>query len=413
MHRGFILRVYLWVSHLFALIAKPVLRRRLARGKEHPDRWIEKLGLGLAPRPEGTLVWLHAVGLGEVLSLRGLITRISAVRPDISFLVTSTTLASAGVFAKNAPDRTLHQFLPIDAPRYRRRFLDHFTPDMCIWAEQDLWPGLVSDIAKRRIPQCIVAARMNARSLRSHQRAGQLYRDLYQSMVVVTAQDSATADHLQQLGATSSVTGSLKPAAPALSCDPVDLATLQQSVKGRFVWAVASAHPEDAAIAQAAHAILRQTDPSALLIIAPRFGEAFAAHSAPRKSQGAWPAPADQIWLCDTLGELGMVYRVAKAALIGGTFNSIEGHNPWEAAALGCAIIHGPRTANFTQDYADLDTAKAAIPVTDAAQLAAALSPEGLAATAQSAAHCIAQSSRRTDALAARLVHILEAADGR
>lgn len=412
MHRGFALRAYLWVSHLFALVARPLLRRRLARGKEYPDRWAEKLGLELAQRPTGRLIWLHAVGLGEVLSLRGLIARIGAARPDISFLVTSTTVASADVFAKNAPARTLHQFLPIDAPRFRKRFLDHFAPDLCIWAEQDIWPGFVSDMAQRGIPQCMIAARMNAASFRSHQRVAPLFRDLYQTMALVTAQDSLTADHLQELGARPIVTGSLKPASPALSCDPAALEALRQAVAGRFVWAVASAHPDDAAVAQAAHAILRQSDPSALLIIAPRFPEVFADHSAPRKSQGAWPAPTDAIWLCDTLGDLGLVYRTARAALIGGTFGPIEGHNPWEAAALGCAILHGPRTAHFKQDYADLEAADAALPVADAAELAAALSSAPIADTAQSATQCIAQASARTDALAARLLDILEAAHG-
>lgn len=414
MRRGLALRAYLWVSHLFALVARPLLRRRLLRGKEHPDRWTEKLGLGLARRPQGRLIWLHAVGLGEVLSLRGLIARIGAERPDISFLVTSTTVASADVFAKNAPPRTLHQFLPVDAPRYRKRFLDHFAPDLCIWAEQDLWPGLVSDIARRNIPQCMVAARMNAASFRSHRRAAALFRNLYQSMALVTAQDRGTADHLHKLGAAAPlVTGSLKPAAPALSCAPAALEALQHAIDGRFVWAVASAHPQDAAIAQAAHKILRQTDPSALLIIAPRFRDAFAGHVAPRKSAGLWPASADPIWLCDTLGDLGLVYRVAQAALIGGTFSTIEGHNPWEAAALGCAILHGPRTAHFKQDFAELDAALAAFSVTDAAGLAAILSSDQIPVAARNAAQCIARASARTDALAARLVHILETAHAR
>jgi len=208
MQRGLALRGYLAASYLIPLLAPTLLRRRLKRGKEHPTRWHEKLG-----RAVGPLVWLHAVGLGEVLSLRGLITAMAAARPDLSFLVTSTTAISANVFAKNAPPRTIHQFLPLDAPQYRRRFLDHFRPDLCIWAEQDLWPGMVSDLGRRTIPQCIVAARMNARSFSSHQKAKGLYRDLYGAMTLITAQDPQTAEHLKALGAAVEVTGSLKPAA--------------------------------------------------------------------------------------------------------------------------------------------------------------------------------------------------------
>ena len=158
MRRGGLLRAYLVTSYLFPLFAGRVLRKRIARGKEHPTRWIEKQARGLAPRPDGPLIWLHAVGLGEVLSLRGLIAIMADQAPDASFLVTSTTRASAVVFARNLPPRTIHQFLPLDAPSYRRRFLDHFQPNLCIWAEQDIWPGFVSDLNRRAIPQAVVAA---------------------------------------------------------------------------------------------------------------------------------------------------------------------------------------------------------------------------------------------------------------
>ncbi|WP_108816397.1 3-deoxy-D-manno-octulosonic acid transferase [Loktanella sp. Alg231-35] len=401
---GWALRSYLAASHLIPLVAKPLLRRRLKRGKEHPTRWPEKLGQGLAPRPEGPLIWLHAVGLGEVLSLRGLITRMAAARPDVSFLVTTTTAASAEVFAKNAPPRTLHQFLPLDAPRYRKRFLNHFDPDLCIWAEQDLWPGFVSAIAARRIPQCIVAARMNAASYTAHQKAKGLFRDLYQAMALVTAQDQVTATHLEGLGATVRVTGSLKPAAPALTSDPATLDTLRRATAGRFVWAVAPAYPADAERARAAHDILRQTDPTALLIIVPRHPSGFADDPVPKRSQGQWPDADTPVWLCDTFGELGLIYRVAQAVLIGGTFSDIEGHNPWEAATLSTAILCGPRTANFQADFEALIDAKAAISVANSAGIATALREDDLQAHAQRAADHVSTAGAATDQLATELL---------
>ena len=413
MRRGLALQAYLLASHGFPLIAGTVLRKRLARGKEDPARWVEKLGQGLAPRPDGPLIWLHAVGLGEVLSLRGLIARLHAQDPALSFLVTSTTVTSAQVFAKNLPPRTLHQFLPVDAPAYRRRFLDHFRPDLAVWVEQDIWPGFVSDAAARGIPQAVIAARMNAQSHASHHKARSVYRDLYRAMALVTAQDQGTADHLTQLGALDvTVTGSLKPSAPPLAHDPDELARLQTGFAGRRIWAVAPSHPEDESIALAAHAILRKTDPDALLIIAPRDpgrrAEIAAACDAPppMRSQGATPGADDPVWLCDTFGDMGLVYRLADAVLIGGTFSAIEGHNPWEAAALHTAILHGPRIANFTADYAALHDADAARAVTDAATLAQALQSTGtLAQNAQSATTFAAV---RTDMLAADLISLLK-----
>ena len=412
MRRGLALRAYLLASHGFPLIAGAVLRRRLARGKEDPARWMEKLGRNLAPRPKGPLIWLHAVGLGELLSLRGLIARLHGQDPGLSFLVTSTTVTSAQVFAKNLPPRTLHQFLPVDAPAYRRQFLDHFQPDLAVWVEQDIWPGLVSDAAARGIPQAVIAARMNAQSHASHKKARSVYRDLYQAMVKVTAQDQDTADHLTQLGASGvTVSGSLKPSAPPLAHDPDELARLLKRLTGRRIWAVAPSHPEDEQIALAAHAILRKSDPDALLIIAPRDPDrradiaAACVTSPPMRSQGAVPGMDDAVWLCDTFGDMGLVYRLADAVLIGGTFSAIEGHNPWEAAALHTAILHGPRIANFTADYATLHDADAARTVTDAATLAQALQDTG--ALAQNAEGATTFAALRTDMLAADLISLL------
>ena len=413
MRRGLLLRSYLAATHLIPLVARPVLRRRLNRGKEHPARWLEKLAKGLAPRPAGRLIWLHAVGLGEVLSVRGLIDRLAKLNPDLSFLVTSTTATSAEVFARNVPNRTLHQFLPLDAPSYRRRFLDHFAPDLCVWVEQDLWPGMVSDLAARGIPQALVAARMNAGSYRSHQRVASLYRDLYRAMAMVTGQDRATAAHLGSLGARAQVTGSLKPAAPLLSCDEAELNQLRAALANRRIWTVAPAHAKDISLALAAHERLRQTEPATLLIVAPRFPDAGTGLDAPRRSRGTVPGPDDAVWLCDTFGDLGLIYRLSQAALIGGSFSDIEGHNPWEAAALGCAILHGPHTANFTVDYGQLHAADGAIEVKTATDIVQALTTPELPQTTANAARAIAAASQQTDALASDLLQVLKATHGR
>ena len=166
-----------------------------------PDRWREKLGHPSAPRPDGPLVWMHAVGLGEVLALRALVARLHASRPDAQVLITSTTRASAGVLATNMPPRCRHQFLPLDTPGAARRFLDHWRPDLAVWAEQDLWPGLAWRTARRGIPLALVGARMNARAYRARARAAWLYRDLYARFVLVSAQDEGTAARLSRLGA--------------------------------------------------------------------------------------------------------------------------------------------------------------------------------------------------------------------
>jgi 3-deoxy-D-manno-octulosonic-acid transferase len=372
------LRAYLAATHVVPFLAKLHLKKRIARGKEHPTRWTEKLGQPSVARPDGILIWLHAVGLGEVLSLRGLIAQMASIT-DAHFLVTSSTLAGASAFSQNMPPRTIHQFLPLDAPNYRHAFLDHWQPDLCIWAEQDLWPGFVTTLANRRIPQAMISARMTKGSFHNKARLHSFFAHLYKQMALITAYDQDTAKSLNYLGAEKvTVSGSLKPSAPALSHDPLDLAALQSTIRARFTWITAPSHLADEVLAIAAHKRLRTQIPDAFLIIAPRFPNRKITPdmSTKRRSKGEMPTANTAIYLADTLGELGLFYCLAKAAFIGGTNDSTEGHSPWEAANLHTAIIHGPCTANFKADYDLLHAENAAICVTTEQSLANALSQD-------------------------------------
>jgi 3-deoxy-D-manno-octulosonic-acid transferase len=360
------LALYLAASRGIPLFARALLRRRLARGKDLPDRWREKLGQPSAPRPAGPLIWLHAVGLGETLALRGLIAALAA-QTDAGFLVTSTTRGSAEVFGQNLPDRTIHQFLPLDAPGYLARFLDHWRPALSIWAEQDLWPGAVVATARRGIPLALVNARMNADAFARRWRWRGLYADLFARFALIAAQDDATARHLADLGATGvRVTGSLKAAAPPLTAHPAALADAREALAGRTPVLLASSHAEDEFLLLST----LRAHPRALTLIAPRDparGAEIAARAAEEgltatlRSRGQ--GPTGDLWVLDTLGEMGLWYRLCPVTLMGGTFGPTEGHNPWEPAALGCAILHGPRVANFAADFAALHQAGGALPV--------------------------------------------------
>jgi 3-deoxy-D-manno-octulosonic-acid transferase len=415
---GTALRLYGWAARGLGLLAPVLLRRRLARGKEDPARWREKLAETAVPRPCGPLVWLHAVGLGEVMALRGLILALSARRPDLSFLITSTARSSAEVVAANLPPRTIHQFLPLDAPRYVGRFLDHWRPDLSVWAEQDLWPNFVREIHARGIPLALVNARMNDRAGRSRARAGRFYSDLYARFQMIAAQDEGSARALEALGAPGPVLrhASLKVAAPALAADPAKLATLDAALGDRPRWCVGSSHPEDEAVALAALKLLRAGGDPALLIVAPRRIERgaeimaaaeAAGFRAALRSAGTGPENVD-VYVADTFGEMGLWYRLCDRVLMGGTFGPVEGHNPWEPARLGAAVLHGPRTANFAADYATLDAAGAALPVLDAEAVAAALGtdPGATGARGQALAE---QGSADIAGLADRLIALLPA----
>lgn len=365
---GLQLRAYLAAARAIPLVAPRLLRRRLDRGKELPGRWREKLGEATQPRPDGPLIWLHAVGLGETLALRGLIAAMADRSPETQFLVTSTTRGSAEVIAQNLPPRTRHQFLPLDAPGYLKRFLDHWRPALSIWAEQDLWPGAVVAAQRRGIPLALINARMNADAYARRSRWKGLYANLFARFALINAQDDATARHLQALGANGvRVTGSLKAAAPPLAADPARLAEAREALTGLHPVLLASSHHEDEFVTLSA---LRAAPVRPLLLIAPRdrhrgaeISARAAEHGLTATRRSAGQGPSGDVWIVDTFGEMGLWYRLCPSCLIGGTFGPTEGHNPWEPAALGSAILHGPRTANFAADFATLHEHGAAQPV--------------------------------------------------
>lgn len=384
---GWALRAYLLAVAGLAPLLPWHLKRRLTRGKEDPARWREKLGEATVVRPAGPLVWFHAVGLGEVLALRGLIAEMAAARADLNFLVTSSARSSAQVFAANRPVRTIHQYLPLDAPGPLGRFLDHWRPDLSVWAEQDLWPGAVVATHRRGIPLALVNARMDARAFAARSKGRGIYRDLYARFALISAQDAGTAAHLAALGAQDvTVGGSLKAAAPPLADHP-ERPALERALAGRTVWVAASTHTEDEALAMEAATQLFAADPARLLIVAPRdpvraedIGRACTARGLRwvRRSMGDVPGATDAVWLADSFGEMGLWYRLAPATLVGGGFGLTGGHNPWEPARLGSAVLHGPNVANFRDDYARFHDASAALTVTDAGSLAAALTAPDL-----------------------------------
>lgn len=361
---GWQMRAYLALRRPLQPLMRRILARRIARGKEEPQRAGERLGIASQPRPEGVLVWFHAVGLGEVLALRPLITALQAVRPGVQVLITSTARSSARVIGQNLPPDTRHQFLPMDGPDFLRAFLDHWRPDLAVWSEQDLWPGAVHDAAARGIPLAYVNARIGVDSFRARRRMAGLYRDMLRRFALIAAQDDQTAKHLRALGAGAvRVTGSLKPAAEPLGVDGAALSAMQALLAGRKIWVAASTHAPDEAVVIPAAGQLAAEDAARLLVLVPRVPDraeeiAQALRAAglivARRSTGERPEAGVQVYLADTFGELGLWYRLADCAFVGGSFGGNGGHNPWEAVCLGLPVISGPDTANFAQDYRTL-----------------------------------------------------------
>jgi len=310
----------------------------------------------------------------------GLVERVLAERPGISVLVTTGTVGAAQFLLPRLPKGALHQFVPVDLPGAVERFLDHWRPDLAIWVESELWPNLVLATHRRNIPAALVNARLSARSFARWRGVPSLVHPMLSRFALCLAQDATQAEWFRQLGAKHvACAGDLKVAAAPLPVDPAALAQLRAQIGRRPVWLAACTHPGEEEVVAAAHRRMAEKHPTLLTVIAPRHpvrGAPIAQAlqnqglSVARRSLGEPLTGSTAIYLADTLGELGLFYRLAGAAFIGGSLVDVGGHNPFEAARLDCAIVHGPDMRKNTAMATALAQAEASEIITDAGGLA-------------------------------------------
>ncbi|MCJ2014508.1 3-deoxy-D-manno-octulosonic acid transferase [Methylobacterium sp. J-076] len=355
-----------------------LLAWRARRGKEDPRRLGERRGLPGRARPVGPLIWMHGASVGEVLSLVALVEGMIARR--YSVLVTTGTRTAADLISSRLPPGAVHQYVPLDAPRWIDRFLEHWQPDIAVVAESEIWPNTIIALDEREIPLILVNGRMSERSFKGWERSRRTAAALLSRIAVCLAQTEEDGSRFAKLGAPRvSITGNLKFDAPVPPADPQQLNYLRPMMAGRPVWLAASTHHgEEAAIAYA-HAELRSRFPNLLTVLAPRHpgrGADAAACAAAvglrsaRRSAGGRPHPSVELYVADTIGELGLFYRLSPLVFVGGSLVPRGGQNPIEPVRLDAAVLHGPYTGNFTQVYDALDRAGGAALVANGSELA-------------------------------------------
>lgn len=419
--RSALFALSLGATWLLGPFGEAILRKRLAKGKEDPDRWREKLGEATRPRPAGPLVWVHAVSVGESLSVLPLVERL--VAGGASVLVTTTTLTSARLMTERLPQGAAHQFLPIDTAPAVDAFLTHWHPDVAVVVESEFWPRLIHATHRRGIPLVLANARMSDASARRWRRMRGPIRAMLGRFTAVTAPDAGVAALLVSLGADAAritVTGSLKRGAKRLPVNTAERARLSGVIGGRPCWVAVSTHPGEEAIVAAAQKTVLEARPDALLILAPRHPErgtevaallAQAGLSVARRTAEAPIRRDTQVYLADTLGELGLWFELGPVAFIGGSLVPVGGHNAYEAAAHGAAILTGPQVTNFAPLYDRLRGAGGARVVTDAAALAAAVldlfDPARRAAMVSAASDVVAQEDDATQATADMILRLV------
>ncbi len=370
-----------------ATLATPIIRRyldrRLARGREDPQRLEERFGRPGVVRPVGPLIWIHGASVGEAQSVLPLIERLRRDWPGFSILLTTGTVTSARLMAERLPEGVIHQFIPVDLPGAVHRFIEHWHPEVGLIVESEFWPNLLRKARARGTRLVLLNGRISPASYRGWRRARPVIAELLSGFSLVMARSPEDHDHLAALGARKvSSPGNLKAAAPPLSADVEELARLKDAMAGRPLWLAASTHPGEDRVAGETHRALRDRLPKLLTLVAPRHPnraedirhelETLGLNVAQR-SLGEAIEPGIDVYLADSIGEMGLWYRLAEVVFVGGSLVPHGGQNVLEPAKLDCAILCGPHTANFARMASEMAAAGALRQVDSAADLTAAV----------------------------------------
>jgi 3-deoxy-D-manno-octulosonic-acid transferase len=369
------LGLYRAISVLAGPLIDLWLQRRAAQGKEDPERKGERLGYSNILRPRTDLVWIHGASVGEAVSVLPLIEAMLREHPDLHVLLTTGTVTSARMMAERLPERAIHQYAPVDKPAAVRRFLGHWRPDLGIWVESEFWPNMIHEAKKSGMPMALVNARMSEKSYRRWRRLPQAIRPILNAFDLCVAQSMPDAGRLASLGLPNvTFVGNLKSSAPPLPADARDLHQLRQAIRRRTVWVAASTHPGEEEIIATVHRDLKAEFPNLLTVVVPRHPHrgADVAEIFERRGINCSRRSLDQpvtaevgALVGDTIGEMGLFYRLGDVVFVGGSLIEHGGQNPLEAARLDSVLLFGPNMWNFADAVGELLAAGAAEEVAD------------------------------------------------
>lgn len=362
-------------------LAGALLNWRGRHGKEDAARRGERFGIAPRPRPDGPLVWVHAASVGETLTALPLIGRLALRGPAV--LLTTGTVTGAQIVRNRLPLRAIHQYAPIDTPVAICRFLDHWRPDLVLFTESEFWPTILKELNARGVPLAVINGRVSDRSFRAWRIFRPVARAMLRRIDLCLAQTPLDAERLRLLGARRVlVSGNLKFDVPPPHAEAATLAAMRNAIGDRLVLVAASTHPGEEQPVIRAHAALARRGSKLLTIIAPRHPErgaalaeevAAAGLAVRRRSTGETPEAATDIFIADTIGEMGVWYGLAGLAFLGGSLVPRGGQNPIEPAKLHVPVLHGPHVGNFREAYVALAAADAAVGVEGEASLLEAI----------------------------------------
>lgn len=371
---------YQGVTGLASPFLPLLLDKRVKQGKEDPDRLAERRGYASRKRTSGPFIWLHGASIGESQVLLLLFEALREANPNISAVITTQTLTSARMIESRGLPGLIHQMAPVDTPFATERFLKHWKPDIAVFAEGDIWPNMIMKLDRKRIPRLLVNARMTDRSFDGWMRYKALAKKIFSGFQSILAANLRTSDYLKQFSPKRvKFTGNIKYAAPPLPADDIQLERLRAIIGDRPVLSALSTHEGEEVLVLDAYDQLKAIMPDLMLILAPRHPERgddvealLSGRSVYRRSTDIGPKPEQDIWLCDTLGELGLWIRLGRAVYLGGGLegSGVGGHNPLEPLKLERYTFYGPEVNNFQLEFDVIHRARAADPVTSSDMLA-------------------------------------------
>jgi 3-deoxy-D-manno-octulosonic-acid transferase len=373
------LNLYRFLLILLSPFILVFLLYRIIIGKEHKKRYPERFGFASKSRPKGALIWFHAASIGEVVSVFYLIEKISEKYPEINILITTGTVTSAKLVESKFNKNIMHQFVPLDFTFAVKKFLGHWRPDFALWVESEVWPNLVCETAKTGSPLALVNARMSKETLNKWKKHKRFSKKIFESFSVCLAQNESEKSNFDQAGVLNSVNaGNLKFESPTLPADSAELTNVVKMIGDRKIWLFASSNEGEEEVAANCHRALEDKYSGLLTVIVPRHPNRAKAIAKilqeknlnfVQRSKEEKVTKDTQVYLCDTIGELGIFYRISNVVFIGGSLVDRGGQNPLEPARLHCALISGNKLFNFAEIYSQMQQEHAVIIVNNEDEL--------------------------------------------
>ena len=377
----YLYNVLIYIAAPFAVLVQ------LWRGLRDPTyRGSLRERFGFGPTIPGPTIWIHAVSVGEVQAAQPLITQLRKRHPGYRILLTTVTPTGAARARLLFGEQALLRYVPFDLPGSVKRFFDRVQPKLAMILETELWPNLYGECGRRGVPLVLASARISPRSVGKYRRLVPLFRKTLSHGILIAAQSESDAERFQSIGATTGrthITGNIKfDFQPPAGIEAQGKRWRERFAPGRPIWVAGSTHEGEETIVLDAHRRVVEKFPNALLVLVPRHPQRFDTvrdllakrhERFANRSSGAVIAPATNVLLGDSMGELMTFYAAADVAFVAGSLVPIGGHNLLEPASVDCPVLTGPHNFNGEEIAQLLMDAGAAFVVSESAQLAHAV----------------------------------------